>query len=71
MGYFADFVLFFPLIFSYNSSKEEVDAMTVRERILAIKLLEKQERKPEYTAGIGIQVRIVTKDSGKMEEKHV
>ena len=25
MGYFADFVLFFPLIFSYNSSIEEVD----------------------------------------------
>ena len=26
MSYFADFVLFFPLAFSYNSSKEEVDA---------------------------------------------
>ena len=26
MGYFADFVLFFPLTFSYNSSKEEVEA---------------------------------------------
>lgn len=45
--------------------------MTPRERILALRLLEKQERKPEYTAGIGIQVRIVTKDSGKVEEKHV
>ena len=45
--------------------------MTVRERILTIKLLEKQERKPEYTAGIGIQVYMTEKDSGKMEEKHV
>ena len=45
--------------------------MTPRERILALRLLEKQERKPEYTTGIGIQVRLVNKDSGKMEEKHV
>ena len=45
--------------------------MTVRERILAIKLLEKQERNPGYAAGIGIGVRMVTKDSGKTEEKNV
>ena len=30
--------------------------MTARERILAIKLLEKQERNPEYVRRIGIQV---------------
>ena len=45
--------------------------MTPRERILALRLLEKQERKPEYTSGIGIQVRMIKKESGKMEEKHV
>ena len=36
--------------------------MTARERILAIKLLEKQERNPEYAKQIGIQVRFVNKD---------
>lgn len=35
--------------------------MTVRERILAIQLLEKQEHNPEYAQKIGIQVRIVKK----------
>ena len=30
--------------------------MTARERILAIKLLEKQERNPEYVRRIGIHV---------------
>ena len=45
--------------------------MTARERILALKLLEKQARNPEYAAGIGIQVKLVTKDSRKMEEKNV
>ena len=45
--------------------------MTVKERILAIKLLEKQERCPDYAAGIGIGVRMVTKDSGKMEDENV
>lgn len=45
--------------------------MTARQRILAIRLLEKQTQNPEYAAGIGIQVRMVTKDSKEMEEKHV
>ena len=45
--------------------------MTARQRILAIRLLEKQTQNPEDAAGIGIQVRMVTKDSTKMEEKHV
>ena len=36
--------------------------MTARERILAIKLLEKQERNPEYARRIGIQVRMEKKD---------
>lgn len=32
--------------------------MTARERILAIKLLEKQEQNPEYAKKIGIYVSI-------------
>jgi hypothetical protein len=36
--------------------------MTVRERIIAIKLLEKQERKPEYAKRIGIQAQLVKKE---------
>ena len=45
--------------------------MTVRGRILAIKLLEKQERKPEYAERIGIHVSMVKKDSKIMEVKNV
>lgn len=45
--------------------------MTTRERILAIKLLEKQERNPEYAKQIGIQVRMVKKDLKTMEDKNV
>ena len=44
--------------------------MTARERILAIKLLEKQRRKPEYAERIGIQVSMVKKDSKIMEVKN-
>jgi len=36
--------------------------MTVRERILAIRLLEKQEQLPEYAERIGIQGKLTTKD---------
>jgi hypothetical protein len=39
--------------------------MTVRERILALKLLEKQERHPEYAKRIGIQVDVRNKDPKK------
>ena len=45
-------------------------SMTARERILAIKLLEKQERKPEYARRIGIQVRMVKKDLKVKEERN-
>ena len=45
--------------------------MTARERILAIRLLEKQERKPEYAEQIGIQVSMVKKDPKIMEDKNV
>lgn len=40
--------------------------MTVRERILAIQLMEMQERKPEYIARLGIKVEMVDKN----EENH-
>ena len=45
--------------------------MTARERILAIKLLEKQERNPEYARRIGIQVRVVKKDPKVKEDRNV
>lgn len=44
--------------------------MTARERILAIKLLEKQEKNPEYAKQIGIQVSMVKKDLKTMEDKN-
>ena len=44
---------------------------TTRERILAIKLLEKQERNPEYAKQIGIQVSMVKKDLKVTEGKNV
>ena len=53
------------------SQGKEVDPMTVRERILALKLLEKQERHPEYAKRIGIQVSILRKGSPKLEDKNV
>lgn len=42
--------------------------MTARERILALRLLEKQERSPEYAKRIGIQVSMLEKDSKKLED---
>jgi len=37
--------------------------MTARERILALRLLEKQEKNPEYAQRIGIQVAIKKNES--------
>ena len=45
--------------------------MTARERLLAIKLLEKQERDPEYLERIGIQVRMENQDPKNLEERNV
>ena len=33
--------------------------MTVRERILALKLKEKQDKNPEYVKKIGVQIKFV------------
>ncbi len=43
--------------------------MTTRERILAIRLLEKQEKQPEFVKRIGVQVSMIKNDSQKMEKK--
>ena len=45
--------------------------MTARERILAIRLLEKQEKNPDYANRIGIQVDMAKKDPKVMEDKNV
>ena len=45
--------------------------MTARERILALRLLEKQEQHPEFARRIGIQVNMRTQDPNKTEEKNV
>lgn len=43
--------------------------MTARERILSIRLLEKQERDPEYVRQIGVHVTLVKPDLKEKEEK--
>lgn len=43
--------------------------MTARERVLAIRLLEKQERRPEYAKKIGIQVQMKKADSTGGEKR--
>ena len=45
--------------------------MTARERILALRLLEKQEQNPAYAERIGVQVKIFMKDPQIKEDKHV
>ena len=44
--------------------------MSVRERILTIRLLEKQEKRPEYTKQIGVQVSMINFRTERIEEKH-
>ena len=43
--------------------------MTARERILALRLLEKQEKQPEYAKRIGIQVQMKKTDLQNREKK--
>lgn len=45
--------------------------MTVRERILMIRLMEKQEKQPEYIDYLGIETGIVFKKLLKKEVKNV
>ena len=43
--------------------------MTARERVLAIRLLEKQKQRPEYARRIGIQVQMKKADSTGGEKR--
>ena len=70
-GYYAVLDLYCDAHLSYNVITRRCMPMTARERIIAIKLLEKQERKPEYAERIGIQVSMVKKDQKIMEVKNV
>ena len=45
--------------------------MTARERILALRLLQKQEQNPDYARRIGIQVNMMKKDPEIKEDKNV
>lgn len=45
--------------------------MTVRERILILKLMEKQQKQPDYAERIGIQTGIVSRKKIRREEKNV
>ena len=45
--------------------------MTARERTLALRLLAKQERSPEFAKRMGIQGSVLEKDPKKMEVKNV
>ena len=45
--------------------------MTAKERILALRLLEKQKQQPEYAKRIGIQVKIIMKDPKKEYLRYV
>ena len=69
--YYADLTLYYDVLLSYNVITRRRLPMTVRERILAIKLLEKQERNPEYAKQIGIRVSIIKKDLKITEVKNV
>lgn len=42
--------------------------MSVRERILAIKLMEMQEKNPEYAERLGIEVKMEDKSDHKEDE---
>lgn len=52
-------------------SHKEGFGMTVRERLLALRLLEKQEKCPECIRNMGIHVRMIQKDVKEKEEKYV
>ena len=45
--------------------------MTVKERILALRLLEKQNHNPAYTKKIGVHVDLPKGGTRKQEEKNV
>ena len=70
-GYYAVLILYCDAELSYNVLTRRGMPMTVRERILAIKLLEKQKRNPEYIKRLGVQMRMTRKDLKEKEKKNV
>jgi len=44
-----------------QKNKPEVVLLNVRERILALRLLEKQKKNPEIAKQVGIEVKIIDK----------
>lgn len=45
--------------------------MTVRERVLALRLLEKQKKDPEYAERLGVQVEMVEKEECKEDNTNL
>lgn len=50
---------------NYKEKKPEVVILSVRERILALRLLEKQKKNPEIAKQIGIEVKMTEKNEKK------
>ncbi len=50
---------------NYKENKPEVVILSVRERILALRLLEKQKKNPEIAKQIGIEVKMTEKNEKK------
>lgn len=50
---------------NYKENKPEVVILSVRERILALRLLEKQKKNPEIAKQIGIEIKMTEKNEKK------
>lgn len=50
---------------NYKENKPEVVILSARERILALRLLEKQKKNPEIAKQIGIEVKMTEKNEKK------
>ena len=50
---------------NYKENKPEVVILSARERILALRLLEKQKKNPEIAKQIGIEVKMTEKRKEK------
>lgn len=52
---------------NYKENKPEVVILSARERILALRLLEKQKKNPEIAKQIGIEVKMTEKRKEKLK----
>lgn len=68
-SYYTQSFLYSAALFRYNTFKE-VMTMTVRQRLLAIRLLQELEKHPDYAGRIGVSVCMVNKDPENKEEQH-